>query len=248
MSSLIVFDNVSFAYGSTPILENIYLDIKEGERIAIIGPSGCGKSTLLKLILGFEQFTQGCLQVLGHSLKGAEENKLLDIRDNIGMLFQSAALFDFMSVEENIVFPLRSVNNTLPVDAFERLHVLADSLELGLQLKKMPAELSGGQKKRVGLARALIKNPAIMLYDEPTTGLDPILSKVIEDCMNTMNSAHNVTSIVVSHQPSTILRTADKIYLVENKTLQEPEWVKEIENRAVSKVKNFIEGVSIERG
>ena len=239
---IIVFERVSFSYESTSILKDISFSIKKGEKVAIIGASGCGKSTILKLILGFLKPTKGEVYVFGLPMSRASKQAILDVRKKMGMLFQSAALFDSMCVKDNILFPLRDEENVLPDDAMERLADVLSFLELEGQEEKYPSTLSGGQQKRVGLARALIYKPELMLYDEPTTGLDPILSCVIEDVINKLNDKESVSSIVVSHQPSTILRTSQHIYYVSNQIIQGKASTEEIYNHKSSDVLKFIEG------
>jgi phospholipid/cholesterol/gamma-HCH transport system ATP-binding protein len=220
---MIELRNVSKSFDGRQILKNVNLTIPTGERIAIIGASGCGKSTMLRLIMGLHKPDSGEVLVFGENIHQVSKARLLEIRLKIGILFQSAALFDSMNVAENVAFPLIE-NFHMP--AHKVATVVAKKLELvemtGFD-KNDPADLSGGQRKRIGLARALSGDPEIMLYDEPTTGLDPILSTNIEDLIVRLSRQLKVTSIVVTHQISTILRTADKIYMVNQGTLLPPE-------------------------
>lgn len=211
------------SYGERPIIQGLSLTVHPGEKISIIGPSGCGKSTLLRLIMGLHFPDSGQVKVDGVDLKQLRVSQLKTVRERIGMLFQSAALFDSLSVGNNVAFPLRESG---VVDQRTIAKVVSEKLELvemaGSELKD-PAELSGGQRKRVGLARALARSPQIMLYDEPTTGLDPILSTNIENLIVKLNDTLHVTSIVVTHQISTIMRTSDKIYMMQDGLLLPPE-------------------------
>jgi phospholipid/cholesterol/gamma-HCH transport system ATP-binding protein len=220
---MIELRNVSKSFDGRTILKNVNLTIQTGDRIAIIGASGCGKSTLLRLIMGLHAPDSGEVLVFGENIQKVGKARLLQIRLKIGILFQSAALFDSMNVAENVAFPLIENFNMNPEKVAP---IVAQKLELvemtGFD-KNDPADLSGGQRKRIGLARALSGDPEIMLYDEPTTGLDPILSTNIEDLIVRLSRQLKVTSIVVTHQISTILRTADKIYMVHKGSLLAPE-------------------------
>jgi len=201
------------SYRDRLVINGLDLSVEAGEKIAIIGPSGCGKSTLLRLIMGLHEPDNGVITVAGATVSGISQTDQRLVRRHIGMLFQSAALFDSLSVFDNIAFPLESTDDSDLVirdRVLELLHLVGMT---GYE-RAYPHELSGGQRKRVGLARALALKPKIMLYDEPTTGLDPVLSTSIEDLMVDLNRQFAVTSIVVTHQVSTIFRTADRIYLM----------------------------------
>lgn len=199
------------------VLQGVTLNINQGETLAIIGPSGCGKSVLLKHIVGLLKPDKGCVCIEGEDLNHVSENKLYEIRKMFGFLFQGAALFDSMTIEENISLPL--VENNYGFSLSELAKIVTEKLELvdlpGIQ-KKKPAELSGGMKKRVGLARALVTNPKYILYDEPTTGLDPIMSDSIDDLINHLNEQLNVTSIVVTHDMFSVKNVADKVSMMHN--------------------------------
>ncbi len=203
------------SYRDRLVINGLDLSVEAGEKIAIIGPSGCGKSTLLRLIMGLHEPDNGVITVAGVTLSAISHTEHRLVRRHIGMLFQSAALFDSLSVFDNIAFPLESTDDSDRVirdRVLELLHLVGMT---GYE-RAYPHELSGGQRKRVGLARALALKPKIMLYDEPTTGLDPVLSTSIEDLIVDLNRQFAVTSIVVTHQVSTIFRTADRIYLMKD--------------------------------
>ena len=206
---------VSKRFGIQPILRDITLEVHRGETLALIGESGCGKSVTMKLIMGLLDPTDGEVLWDGRSLKGRKEQELTWERLRFGYLFQGAALFDSMSVFDNVAFGLQQ-NTRVPKDqvrkiVFERLH------EVGLPASvcdKKPAELSGGMKKRVGLARALALTPEIVLYDEPTTGLDPIMSDVINGLILQTRARRPVTSIVVTHDMTTVRKVADRVVML----------------------------------
>lgn len=203
------------SFGSNHVLRGVNFLINKGESLAIIGRSGCGKSVLLKHIVGLLQPDEGYVKIEGKVVSEADRKSLYDIRRKFGFLFQGAALFDSMTVFENVSLPL--VENNFGYSKKDIEKIVAEKLELvGLpktqELK--PAELSGGMKKRVGLARALVTNPDYVLYDEPTTGLDPIMSDSIDDLIKELNEKINVTSIVVTHDMFSVKNTADKIAMM----------------------------------
>ena len=202
-------------FNNNRVLKGINLTIKEGETLAIIGRSGCGKSVLLKHIVGLLFPDSGKVMVEGNDVGKLKTKELYDLRKRFGFLFQGAALFDSMTVEENISLPL--VENETDKSETEIKKLVAEKLELvgmsGIE-KLKPAELSGGMKKRVGLARSLISNPDYILYDEPTTGLDPVMSDNIDDLIKQLADTLNVTSIVVTHDMFSVKNVADKIAMM----------------------------------
>ncbi|MDQ7816702.1 MAG: ABC transporter ATP-binding protein [Melioribacteraceae bacterium] len=203
------------SFGNNYVLRGVNLTINAGEALAIIGRSGCGKSVLLKHIVGLLMPDSGTVKVEGESISEIEKKDLYRIRRKFGFLFQGAALFDSMTVYENISLPL--VENNLGYSKTEIENAVSEKLELvglpGTQNLK-PAELSGGMKKRVGLARALITNPDYILYDEPTTGLDPVMSDAIDELVKELSEKLNVTSIIVTHDMFSVKNTAEKISMM----------------------------------
>jgi phospholipid/cholesterol/gamma-HCH transport system ATP-binding protein len=230
--------NLSKSFNGLVVLYDVTLDICEGETLAVIGPSGCGKSTLLKLIIRLEEPTSGRIVIDGQDISTLSEEGLVSIRQKIGMVFQSSALFDSLSVFENVAFPLRE---HAKLTEKEVKNIVAEKLKLVELTGKenlMPAELSGGMQKRVSIARALAFDPKIILYDEPTTGLDPVTSATIENLMNKLVKELKVTSIIVTHQLSTIFRTAHRIIMLEQGKFIEtgtPEETKRTHNPSVRK-------------
>ena len=212
---MIEISNLHKSFGSNHVLRGINLNIKEGESLAIIGRSGCGKSVLLKHIVGLLFPDEGFIKFEGQIVNELDRKKLYEIRRRFGYLFQGGALFDSMSVEENVALSLEENNFGY---SKEKIHtIVAEKLELvglpGTQ-KLKPSELSGGMKKRVGLARALVTNPDYILYDEPTTGLDPIMSDSIDELIKSLNEKLNVTSIIVTHDMFSVKKTADVIAMM----------------------------------
>lgn len=206
---------LSRAFGSHAVLRDVSLAVQRGETLAVIGESGCGKSVLLKLIIGMLDPTGGDVNWFGKSLKQRRESEIHKDRLRFGYLFQSAALFDSLTVFENIAFGLR--HNTRMTES-QITQVVHERLkDVGLTISsdsKKPAELSGGMKKRVGLARALALNPEIVLYDEPTTGLDPIMTDVINELILRTRERQPVSSIVVTHEMSTVRKVADRVVML----------------------------------
>ncbi|MDZ7763136.1 MAG: ABC transporter ATP-binding protein [Melioribacteraceae bacterium] len=202
-------------FGDNKVLQGINLTIEEGETFAIIGRSGCGKSVLLKHIVGLLEPDSGTVKIEGQDLSQVSENDMYKIRTKFGFLFQGAALFDSMNVEENVGLSL--IENDSGYSKEEIDHKVAEKLELvglsGIQ-KVKPSELSGGMRKRVGLARALITDPKYILYDEPTTGLDPVMSDSIDELIKELAEKLSVTSIVVTHDMFSVKNVADRIAMI----------------------------------
>ncbi len=202
------------SFGKTLVLQGINLNIQEGESLSIIGRSGCGKSVLLKHIVALLKPEKGYVKFEGKIIHEMNNKELYEVRKKFGFLFQGAALFDSMTVEENISLPLVE-NNVETKETIAK--IVAEKLELvGLPntQKLKPSELSGGMKKRVGLARALVTNPNYILYDEPTTGLDPIMSDSIDDLIKELSQKINVTSIIVTHDMFSVKNVADKVAMI----------------------------------
>ena len=245
------------SFGGLPVLRDISLRIPQGQTLAIIGESGCGKTILLKTIIGLVKPTRGEVYFDGQCLAKLDEKQLTRQRVRFGYLFQNAALFDSMTVAQNVAFPLRQHQRGKTIR--ELLKMVTERLiEVGLPanvLTKRPAELSGGMKKRVGLARALIMNPDVLLYDEPTTGLDPIMSDVINELVLRTRRRYPVTSVVVTHDMKTARKVADRIVMVyplARLESNEPQLIfdgnpEEIEAVRDSRVTQFVNGEAGQR-
>ncbi len=208
-------EHVSLRFGGHEVLRDIGLEIKRGQTAVIIGESGCGKTVLLKLIIGLLRPSEGRVLFDGKVLSELSERELTRQRLRFGFLFQGAALFDSLSVFDNVAFALREHTKKPKVEmqTIVRQRLGEVGLPEGVEDKK-PAELSGGMKKRVGLARALVLNPEVMLYDEPTTGLDPIMTDVINELILQTRRQHPVTSIIVTHEMKTVHKVADRVIML----------------------------------
>ncbi len=212
---LVETHNLDVKFGRQHVLRDINLNIPRGQTVVIIGESGCGKTVLLKSIIGLVWPTSGEVLFDGRSLMKLKDHQLAKQRTRFGFLFQNAALLDSMSVGQNIAFPLREHTDKKQTEIDEIVRARLN--EVGLPenvLNKKPAELSGGMRKRVGLARALALNPEILLYDEPTTGLDPVMSDVINELILRIRKQHPVTSIVVTHDMRTVQKVADRVVML----------------------------------
>jgi len=212
---MIEVNNLHKAFGNNHVLRGVNLTIEEGETNVIIGKSGSGKSVLLKHIVGLLFPNEGYVKVGGEIIDPRDSKKLNNIRRKFGYLFQGAALFDSMTVGENIALPIiENEFNLTTSELNKKIAKMLDLVELPNTENLKPAELSGGMKKRVGLARALITEPEYILYDEPTTGLDPIMSDSIDEMIQHLAERLNVTSIVVTHDMFSVKNVADEIAMI----------------------------------
>jgi phospholipid/cholesterol/gamma-HCH transport system ATP-binding protein len=215
--TVIKIEHLYKSFGNNHVLNDFNLELKKGENIAVIGRSGSGKSVLIKCIIGLLKFDSGSINVLGKNVNSLTNNEMNCLRLKVAFLFQSNALYDSMTVRENLEFPLIRNNGAKKTENPEQLikEVLND-VGLSHTIDMMPAELSGGMKKRIALARTLIMKPEIILYDEPTTGLDPITSKEISKLMIDVQKAYNTSSIIISHDLNCVKLTANKVILLIN--------------------------------
>ena len=212
---IIELRGVSVQLGAQEVLTSINLAIQPHESVAIIGVSGCGKTVLLKLIVGLLQPTAGEVLFEGTPLRSLSEPELTRMRLRVGFLFQQAALFDSLNVFDNVAFGLRARGGLSASDIAKRVRERLQEVGLSETVEtKMPAELSGGMRKRVGLARALALDPDAMLYDEPTTGLDPIMTEVINDLILQTRTRRPVTSVIVTHEMRTVQRCAGRVLML----------------------------------
>ena len=211
---MIEIENLSKSFNGNKVLDNLSLSVKKGETKVIIGRSGCGKSVLLKHIVGIMKPDSGRVSVSGNDISSLDEKELKSIRMRIGMVFQGGALFDSLTVGENVGFGLIEHLHLNPKDVADRVRESLDMVELHGIEKLMPSELSGGMRKRVSLARALCIKPEIILYDEPTTGVDPITADSINSLIRSLHDKLGETSVVVTHDMKSAYKVADRIAML----------------------------------
>lgn len=213
-SPVIELSHVAIKFGTTVVHKDISFSVRAGETITVMGPSGTGKTLILKTIMGLLTPSSGDVVVLGAHLQKLHEYELRKVRMNVGMLFQGAALFDSLSIYENIAYGLRETGTEDEKFIGERVASLLEMINLPGIEQKFPPQLSGGQKKRVGLARALATAPTIMLLDEPTTGLDPSSKRLIDDLIVRMNEKFGMTTIAVTHDIESASRISERWILL----------------------------------
>jgi len=230
------------SFGPQEVLRGIDLSIGKGEALAVIGQSGCGKSVLLKHLIRLMEPDDGRILFEGQDVGEMKPVDLIELRRHFGMLFQSAALFDSLTVDENVGLALREKRLVPPREIHDRVMEKLDMVGLAGAADKYPAELSGGMRKRVGLARAIAHEPEILLYDEPTTGLDPITSDVINDLIVELNEKLKVTSIAVTHDMRSAFKIADRIVMLYEGKVEfdgSPDQVRSTDNQII---RQFITG------
>jgi phospholipid/cholesterol/gamma-HCH transport system ATP-binding protein len=212
----IAVEDVHKSFGSQKVLNGVSLTVKRGETLAVLGRSGTGKSVLLRLIIGLEKPDSGSVRIHGQDIAGMTLDQLGEIRKKMGFLFQHAALYDSLTVEQNVAFPLQHHQKDMSkADQDDRVRALLTEVGMEGALEKMPSDISGGMQKRVGLARALALEPGILLLDEPTAGLDPISSGEIDDLVLKLQEEHQMASIVVTHDLHSAKTIADRLALLD---------------------------------
>jgi len=236
--------NLKKSFGNHPILDGVNFQIEKGESVVIIGRSGGGKSVLLKHLVALLKPDSGQVLIAGEDIVPMNERQLLRVRQKFGMLFQGAALFDSMTVAENVGFALNRQCKTPEPEVRKRVAEVLEMVDLPGTEDKKPSELSGGMRKRVGLARAIIYKPEIVLYDEPTTGLDPIVSDSIDHLILRVRDRLDVTSVVVTHDMRSARRVGQRIMMLHDRKMYVTGTPDEIFNSKDPIVRQFIEGVS----
>jgi phospholipid/cholesterol/gamma-HCH transport system ATP-binding protein len=231
-------------FNSKPVLQGVDLEIHDGETLTIIGGSGCGKSVLLKNITGLLKPEKGSIVIDGTEIANADEEIVFESQKKFGYLFQGAALFDSLTVEENVAFGLKNLSTCSPRDMHDRVRECLKMVGLKDIEHLKPAELSGGMKKRVGLARAIAHEPEYILYDEPTTGLDPIMADVINDLIIHLRETIKITSIAVTHDMKSAYKISDRIAMLYNGKIIQTGTPDEIKNTKNGVVHQFVEGLS----
>lgn len=240
--SVIEIEHLYKAFGDNTVLADFSLVLRKGENVAVLGKSGSGKSVLIKCIIGLMRADKGNIHLLGQDIDNLDHQELDEIRSRVGFLFQSNALYDSMTVRENLEFPLRRhwIKMTAGEQDAKVLEVL-NNVGLAHAVDMMPAELSGGMRKRIALARTLILDPEIVLYDEPTTGLDPITGKGISKLIREMGEKYNTSALIISHDMNCIRMTADRIIMLIDGTCYAQGSYEELKLNNDPKVKQFFE-------
>jgi len=239
---VIEMQHLKKSFGNNHVLRDINLVINKGENLAILGQSGTGKSVLIKCIVGLVEIDEGKLVIFGQDISELKDKELIETQKRIGFLFQSGALYDSMTVRENLEFPLRKQLHSISKEELDSL--IKESLhDVGLDkaIDKTPSELSGGMRKRLGLARTLILKPDIMLYDEPTTGLDPITSKEISNLILEVQRKYHTTSIIITHDIECTKLTADRIIVIKDGVCAAEGTFDELEKSADPWIRSFFE-------
>jgi phospholipid/cholesterol/gamma-HCH transport system ATP-binding protein len=240
--SMIMVSHLNKSFGDHKVLDDFNLHLHKGENIVVLGKSGCGKSVLIKCIVGLLEFEGGSIRLFDQDITTLTTDALDELRGKIGFVFQSGALYDSMTVRENLEFPLRRHGRQKTKEEIaELINVTLGNVGLANTAEMMPAELSGGMRKRISLARALVLNPDIMLYDEPTTGLDPITAREIIQLMHEMQVKYDTSSIIISHDMHCAEKLSDKVIVMVNGTNYAEGSFNEVSRKKDPQVQSFFE-------
>ena len=239
MNIVVEIKNLSKAFGSHIVLNDVSLKVEEGENMVVFGQSGTGKSVLLKCMVRLLEPDSGEIYIEGTNVLNLDHKKLNEVRKHLGFLFQGAALYDSMSVRENLEFPLIRHFNFTTKEREEKIKSVLEKVSLEEAIDKMPSELSGGMKKRIGLARSIISEPKLMLYDEPTTGLDPITSKEISSLILELQKSLNMTSVIVTHDLLCAEIIADRAIVLNDGIVQHAGTITELTTSSDPFLRNF---------
>lgn len=239
---VIKIENVSKSFGKKIVLNDFSLDLRRGESVVVLGRSGSGKSVLIKCVIGLYRVNTGHISVFGNDISSLSHQELDKIRSRVGFLFQSNALYDSMTVRQNLSFPMRRHLKEFAMENAEQ-HIRETLTHVGLAhtIDMMPSELSGGMQKRIALARTLILNPEVMLYDEPTTGLDPVTGKEISALITETQRRYNTSSIIISHDMKCVKATADRIAVLIDGRCYATGTYSELENSKDELINQFFE-------
>jgi phospholipid/cholesterol/gamma-HCH transport system ATP-binding protein len=237
---VIEIDNLSKSFANLEVLKNLSLKLYDGENLVVLGKSGSGKSVLIKCIVRLLNPDQGTIMVLGENVSELKSKSLAKLREKIGFLFQSGALYDSMTIKENLEFPLRRIKKKLTKkERDQKIEEVLENVGLADTLHKMPSELSGGMRKRASLARTIVVDPMIMLYDEPTTGLDPVTSDGISTLINDVQKKYKTSSIIITHDIECARATADRIIMLKDGEVYLTGTIDEFENSTDEMIQSF---------
>ena len=237
---IIEINNLQISFGKQEVLKDVSLKLFDGENLVVLGKSGSGKSVLIKCIVRLLNSQNGTINVYGENVTKLNSKGLNELRKKIGFLFQSGALYDSMTVKQNLEFPLRRIRRDLTQKEIdEKIMDALENVGLADSLNKMPSQLSGGMRKRISLARTIVVDPMILLYDEPTTGLDPVTSDEISALINHIQKKYKTSSIIISHDIECVRATADRILMLQDGVIYMEGKLKEFENSNDPLIKSF---------
>ena len=237
---IIEINNLRKSFGKQKVLSDVSLQLFNGENLVVLGKSGSGKSVLIKCIVGLLNFDGGTINVLGENVSALKSEGLGELRKKIGFLFQSGALYDSMTVKQNLEFPLRRIRKNLSQKEMdEKIKEVLENVGLSDALNKMPSQLSGGMRKRISLARTIVVDPLIMLYDEPTTGLDPVTSDEISILINDIQKKYKTSSIIITHDIECARNTANRVIMLQDGEVYMEGSLKEFEKSDDELIKSF---------
>ena len=239
-NQVIEINNLKKSFGKQEVLKNVSLKLFNGENLVVLGKSGSGKSVLIKCIVGLLNSDGGTINVFGKNVTSLNRKELGELRQKIGFLFQSGALYDSMTVQQNLEFPLRRIKKHLTEKEIEeKVNEVLENVGLADALYKMPSQLSGGMRKRISLARTIVVDPLIMLYDEPTTGLDPITSDEISSLINDVQKKYKTSSLIITHDIKCALNTANRIIMLKEGEVYKEGKAEDFENSTDPLIRSF---------
>jgi len=237
---VIEIHNLKKSFGEQQVLIDLSLKLFNGENLVVLGKSGSGKSVLIKCIVGLMHADSGTINVFDQDVNSLNSKDLGELRQKIGFLFQSGALYDSMTVKQNLEFPLRRIRKNLSEkEMADKISEVLENVGLADALNKMPSQLSGGMRKRISLARTIVVDPLIMLYDEPTTGLDPVTSDEISELINDVQKKYKTSSIIITHDIKCALATADRMIMLTDGEVYKEGKLKDFENSTDPLIKSF---------
>ena len=240
VKQVIEINNLKKSFGSQQVLKDVSLKLLNGENLVVLGKSGSGKSVLIKCIVRLLKPDGGTIQVLDENISTLNSDRLGELREKIGFLFQSGALYDSMTVKENLEFPLRRIKRNLTEkEISEKIMEVLENVGLADALNKMPSQLSGGMRKRISLARTIVVDPMIMLYDEPTTGLDPVTSDEISELINDVQKRYKTSSIIITHDIECARNTANRIIMLKDGEVYQEGKLEAFEKSSDPLIKSF---------
>jgi phospholipid/cholesterol/gamma-HCH transport system ATP-binding protein len=240
LNQVIEIDNLKKSFGSQEVLKDVSLKLLDGENLVVLGKSGSGKSVLIKCIVRLLNSDGGTIQVLDEDISKLNTNQLGELRQKVGFLFQSGALYDSMTVKENLEFPLHRIRRNLTEkEISEKISEVLENVGLADALNKMPSQLSGGMRKRISLARTIVVDPMIILYDEPTTGLDPVTSDEISGLINDVQKKYKTSSIIITHDIECARKTANRMIMLQDGKVYLEGKLDEFEKSSDSLIKSF---------